>query len=63
MRTAIELGWVSSDKMYELKGLKPDALSKMKEHGKLQYDYHVKKFNGKLVYHFERFNELMEDAA
>lgn len=59
----IQMGWVLAPKMEELKGIKVGALNKMKERGKLKEGYHFKKFNGRLYFHFERFDELINDAA
>lgn len=59
----VKFGWVLAVKMEELKGISVGAINKMKERGKLKEDYHFKKFNGRIYYHFERFDELIEHAA
>lgn len=63
MTNIINLGWVLAPKVEELKGIKVGALNKMKERGQLQEGSHFKKFNGRLYFHYEKIDKLIDDAA
>lgn len=61
MKINFELGWVQAIKMEETKGISIGSINKMKERGKLIQGKHWKKWQGRLYYHYERINELIEN--
>lgn len=59
----VKLGWVLASSMEQHKGITKNAIDKMKDREYLIEGYHFKIFRGRIWYHYERFDELIENAA
>jgi hypothetical protein len=58
-----KLGWVLPKIIEQNKGITVGALTKQKQRGKLIEGVHWKKVLGRIWYHYEKFDEMINDAA
>jgi len=56
------IGWCLGTIIHQKKGMSPGALMKKKQRGELVEGVHWKKTLGRIWYHYEKFDELIDDA-
>jgi hypothetical protein len=61
--TVNKIGWCLAPIIYQKKGITPGALMKKKQRGELIEGLHWKKTLGRIWYHYEKFDELIDSAA
>ncbi len=57
------IGWVLPVIIEQRKGISEGALKKQKQRGKLKEGFHWKKVHGRIWFHFERYDEMIDHAA